>query len=219
MSRFRQDKRAPALRLLDAYWTDLRAQAGGDVPTRSALDPRGLETVLDRIFILERIAPGFARIRLSGMRLNLLTGMEVRGLPFSALFTPAARQTLAPLVTRLFSDPARIEMTIEAETGPGRPGFAGQVLLLPLRDNRGLISRAVGAYADTGADPGRTPRRFAISSDTARCFDIAGTWPADGRADRANDTGPDHRAFAEEAEPLLRPGPRLRVVHPRKDDA
>lgn len=214
MSRFRQDTRGHALRLLDAYWTDLSAQAGGDIPARSAIDPRGLETVLDRIFILERIAPGFARIRLSGIRLNSLAGMDVRGLPLSALFTPDARDMLTGSVTRLFAAPASVDLLLEAETGPGRAGFPAEMLMFPLRDNAGEITRAIGAFSDPAGPVGRTPRRFAIARETLRDL---GTPEGSGPTYSAPQTG-EHRAFAEEAEPLLRPGPNLRVISGRDPD-
>ena len=64
------------------------------VPMRSDVDPRGIERSLEHAFILERIAPQMARFRLAGMHLTDLMGMEVRGMPTTALFAPAARAAL-----------------------------------------------------------------------------------------------------------------------------
>ena len=48
----------------EAYWTAIGGT--GTVPRRSDLDPRGLGNILDQTFLLERIAPGLARVRLAG---------------------------------------------------------------------------------------------------------------------------------------------------------
>ena len=214
MSRFRQDMRDPALRLLDAYWSDLRAQANGDVPARSDVDPRGLESVLDRVFILERIAPGFARIRLSGYRLTKVAGVETRGLPLSALFVPEARDRLAQLLTRLFSGPATVTLDVSAKPRGAGADIASQMLLLPLRDNGGRISRAIGAFADVGTMRSTKPRRFEIEKVNLHEISMRNHWRT------GDEQGSDqaHRAFAEEAEPLLRPGPRLRVIEGGEPD-
>jgi hypothetical protein len=208
MSRFRQDMRDPALRLVDAYWSDLRAQAKGDVPARSDVDPRGLESVLDRVFILERIAPGFARIRLSGCRLTEIAGVETRGLPLSALFVPEARDRLAQLLIRLFSGPATVTLDISAKPKVAGTEIAAQMLLLPLRDNGGRISRAIGALSDVGSTRLTKPRRFEIETVNLHEISLPNHW----RAGEEQGSDRVHRAFAEEAEPLLRPGPRLRVI-------
>lgn len=208
MSRFRQDTCGPAVRLLDAYWTDLRAEAGGNVPYRAAIAPRGLDSVLDRIFILERIASGFARIRLSGQRLTDFADVEARGLPLSALFSAEARDELAGLLVRLFSTPATITLDLSIKSGPGGTASSAQMQLMPLRDNAGRITRAIGAFADPFMPLGNGPRRFTIARASVKDIPL----PDGTRLNR--DILPDvqYRAFAEDAEPLLRPGPRLRVI-------
>ena len=60
------------------------------MPRRAEIDPRGIENALEYAFILERIAPGMARIRLAGIHLSDLMGMEVRGMPLTS-FIDAAR--------------------------------------------------------------------------------------------------------------------------------
>ena len=61
-----------ALDLVEAYWTALRGARL--VPSRSEVDPRGIEAALDRAFVAERIAPGVARLRLAGAHLADLNG-------------------------------------------------------------------------------------------------------------------------------------------------
>ncbi|MCB2111761.1 MAG: PAS domain-containing protein, partial [Rhodobacteraceae bacterium] len=66
-----------SISVVRAYWEALRA--GREVPYRSEIDPRGIESALEHTFVLERIAPRIARFRLAGVHLCDLMGMEVRG--------------------------------------------------------------------------------------------------------------------------------------------
>ena len=67
---------------VEAYWEALRGSRL--MPTRAEIDPRGIEQALEYAFIVERIAPGIARLRIAGSHLNELMGMEVRGMPLTA---------------------------------------------------------------------------------------------------------------------------------------
>ena len=77
-----------AIAQVEAYWEALRGTR--IVPKRSEIDPRGIEGALENAFIVERVAPGIARLRIAGSHLNDLMGMEVRGMPLTALFNPGA---------------------------------------------------------------------------------------------------------------------------------
>ncbi len=143
-----------------AYWEGLRD--GGSLPARDHIDPRGIAGALENTFLLERVAPGVARFRIAGMQLHDLMGMDVRGMPMSALFEPAARNRLADGIEGVFSDPAVLELWLEAERGIGRPSLEGRMILLPLVGSKGETDLALGCLAMEGA-LGRAPRRFAIS--------------------------------------------------------
>ncbi len=146
-----------AVAAVRAYWEALRQ--GRQVPMRAEIDPRGIECALEYAFILERIAPQVARFRLAGMHLNDLMGMEVRGMPLSAFFAPAARPAVAETVERVFAGPEIAEMTLGAESGFGKPVLKATMLILPLRSDLGDISRALGCLVTQGP-LGRAPRRF-----------------------------------------------------------
>ena len=158
--------RAPApqarqvLSELRGYWEGLRN--GRLVPARADVDPRGIERALEYAFVLERVAPGMGRFRLSGMHLNDLMGMEVRGMPLTALFTAPARQRIAELTETMFLDPAVVEVTLRAEAGIGKPPLTARLLMLPLTSDLGDISRALGCLVSEG-DIGRAPRRFEVT--------------------------------------------------------
>jgi hypothetical protein len=66
---------------LRAYWEALRE--GEMLPRRDRVDPRGIAGALEHSFLIERIAPGVARFRISGMVFNDLMGMDIRGMPMS----------------------------------------------------------------------------------------------------------------------------------------
>ena len=143
-----------------AYWEGLRGDSG--LPRRDQIDPRGIAGALDTVFLLERIAPGVARFRLAGMHINDLLGMDVRGMPLSAMIDPMSRPRLAEALEALFAGPAILTLGLEAERSVGRPALAGKLILLPLISARGPCDMALGCLATDGAT-GRAPRRFAIS--------------------------------------------------------
>lgn len=161
---FRDAMRYPAIAEVRAYWEALRD--GRSAPFRSEVDPRGIERWLEHAFVLERLAPQVARFRVAGMHLNDLMGMEVRGMPFTTIFAPAARQESGLLLESVFSGPRTAELTLSGETGFGRPALAGRMLLLPLRSDLGDVSRILGCLVTEGAI-GRAPRRFEIRESLA----------------------------------------------------
>ncbi|MCB2135430.1 MAG: PAS domain-containing protein [Rhodobacteraceae bacterium] len=161
MTERRLDRDFPALAGLRAYWEALRQ--GREVPARTEIDPRGIETALAHTFMLERIAPGNARFRLAGRHLVDVLGMEVRGMPLASFFLPNARDRLSALLEDVFRAPAIADLTMSADCGLGRPDATARLVLLPLRGDDGQIDRALGGFAVNGAI-GRTPRRFDIAA-------------------------------------------------------
>lgn len=144
-----------------AYWEALRPP--GDLPRRDQIDPRGIESALEYALLVERVAPGIARIRLGGMHLNDLMGMEVRGMPLSALTEPDARQPLADALEQVFAGPALADLSVSAARALGRPALRGRLVLYPIRSDNGRIDRALGALVMEG-DFGRPPRRLSIDA-------------------------------------------------------
>lgn len=154
---------APDPEALRRYWAGQRR--GRDIPHRSAIDPRAIEPLLPHVFIAERIAPGLARLRVAGTHLGDLMGMEVRGMPLSALVTPCCRDALALALVELFDGPATLRLRLLSEGGAGRAALTGTLLILPLSSDLGDVSRALGCLVTDGP-PDRAPRRFRIT-DTA----------------------------------------------------
>lgn len=190
------------LRQIEAYWSALCRD--GQVPERAAIDPRGLENVLEYAFILERIAPGIARFRVAGQHLTGLAGMEVRGMPISALITQDSRARMAASLEHLFDAPAITELTLTGDKGRGRNRTSGQMLLLPLQSDMGDVSRALGCFVTEGGTSGQTPQRFRLGETVFR--------PARGIYDTPASTPVPTREFAEAQTPLAGRAPHLRLV-------
>lgn len=151
---------------LRAHWFSLRE--GRAVPDRVDITAAGLGPALDHAFILERIAPGAARLRLAGRHLIDLMGMEVRGMPFCALFNPGARGHLSDVVEAVFRGPQLAELTLRgpvAGAGGAYPGFAGRMLLMPLKSDLGDVTRILGCLVADAA-PGHAPIRFDLIGES-----------------------------------------------------
>lgn len=144
------------------YWNLLRG--GRAVPARSDVDPRGFSSAIENAFILERIAPGAARIRLAGRHLIDLMGMEVRGMPICAFLNPSSRGRLSDVLESVFKAPQIAELRLASPAGYARPALKGQMLLMPLRSDLGDVTRALGCLVFQG-DMGEAPRRFDLVSD------------------------------------------------------
>lgn len=150
----------PVLNQVEAYWDGLRA--GRQAPARAEVSPRGLTDVLSRCFILERIAPGFARFRVFGRHVGDLMGADLRNMPISALFHAEDREILEETLQQVFDRPATARLAIESPGGFGREKLVCRMTLLPLRDDLGHMNRLLGAISVEGKI-GRAPRRLKIT--------------------------------------------------------
>lgn len=159
----------PAVGRVEAYWEGLRN--GRVMPARAEVDPRGIAGELEFAFILEKVAPGLARIRLGGMHLNDLMSMEVRGMPITAMFLPESRREMQRILESVLESPAIVRLTLASDSGITRPKLDAQMILMPLRDEDGRPTRILGALQAKGTI-GRGPRRFNIvSSDIKPILD------------------------------------------------
>ena len=206
MERFRSGKSLSPIRQAEAYWSALRTGAG--VPRRTQIDPRGLENILQYAFIVERIAPGIARFRLAGRHLSELAGMEVRGMVLTSFFTPAARTRIGAVLEHMFDAPAVAELTLTSEAKRWRPMTEARMILLPLENDAGQVTRALGVLIADEMPGDDHALRFDLGTTALRPVSgvvppplpgiLAGIQPAEG--------------FAEAQEPLTGPVPHLRLV-------
>jgi len=185
---------------------DRTLRRDGDVPMRTEIDPRGIESLLSNAFVAEKIAPGMARMRIAGTHLCDVMGLEVRGMPVSSLIEPEDRDRLADALVELFERPATLRLTLSSK-GPGP--LSGTLLLLPLRSDLGDISRALGCLVTHGVI-GDRPRRFAITDCTVTPITSDETAPFIDVADEITGDGP--RADFADTPPLPSERPYLRLV-------
>jgi hypothetical protein len=155
----------PALRAAAGYWDGLRA--GMLVPPRMALDPAGMRPLLQRAAILERARPGTVRIRLGGARISEMMGMEVRGLPFRALFDLADRGSVTAEIERALADPSVLVIDAASPAPRYQPQarLRTRLLILPMSDRAHTINRALYVMGDVEGDacPGtETPCRWSV---------------------------------------------------------
>ncbi len=165
----------PAVAQVDAYWEGLRA--GRQMPERAEVDPRGLDSALEYALMLERVAPGVARVRVAGMHLADLLGMEVRGMPLSAFVEPEDRDRLARIVERVVRTPEVADLRLSSPRGIGRPPLEARLYLAPLADPGRRHARILTCLQSAGRI-GRAPRRFAIDRvQMRRIVAVAGDAP------------------------------------------
>ena len=140
---------------IETYWRAVRGERL--VPLRSEIDPRGFEGALDHAFILERTAPMRTKFRLAGLWLTDAFGMEMRGMPATALFVPDQREAAAGVIDRVFTGPEILRMQV---CSAGRSG--GEILYLPLRSDLGDTTRALGCVG-APSRPDLAESRFSIT--------------------------------------------------------
>ncbi|MCX7559782.1 PAS domain-containing protein [Sulfitobacter sp. F26204] len=163
MTRFQSETGYSAIAQVEAYWEAVRGTRL--LPKRSDIDPRGIEQALEYAFILERIAPGIARLRIAGNHLNDLMGMEVRGMPLTSFFAAADRPAISDMLEDVFQMPAMSTLKLTSPAAGGRPKLDARMILLPLKSDLGDVSRALGCFVSKG-DMGLSPRRFDIVTKT-----------------------------------------------------
>ncbi len=187
------------LSLVEAYWEALRA--GREMPKRGDIDPRGIESALENAFILERIAPGVARLRIAGSHLHDVMGMEARGMPITAFFEQEARTRVATLLEEVFQTPGAADLTMQSRGSLGQPALEARMILLPLKSDLGDVSRILGCLVCLG-ELGTAPRRFALEECKLRPLGGAAANPVPQRAAKAP-------GFAEPPDPFKHPTPAL----------
>ncbi|WP_102223289.1 PAS domain-containing protein [Acidimangrovimonas sediminis] len=182
LGEYRKMRHDPLIQQVIAYWEALRG--GRPAPLRAEVDPRGIEAALDRVFLAERLAEGIGRFRLSGMTLNDLMGMEVRGMPLTTMILPEGRERFSRALERVFQGGVRTTIRLTAAKGLGRPELVGELLLLPLANDRGDNPLVLGCLVTAGTI-GRAPRRMTLGAVHEVAYEAtspAGPRPAPAKA-------------------------------------
>lgn len=191
----------PVLTSIETYWRTLRHAR--HIPMRNDLDPTKIDRALPYAFILQRVAPGTARFRVAGQRIHDLLKMDARGMPFTTLFEPAARETVSDLIETAFAEPAILGLPLVSERAVLRPQLHGAMLLLPMQDDHGQTNRLLGAFVTPDAAQSR-PRRFGINDQVQMRHETLGPKLVAARL--------KPRSPAENARPDASLQPALRLV-------
>lgn len=202
----RYKMKTDVLNNLRNYWESLR---GGRVaPYRAELDPRKFEDALENMFILEQLNPTQLRVRLAGMALCEMMGMEVRGMPPEAFMAADNRADFAAHLNNVLNTPCVMEIDLIAHGNDGQT-TTGQMLLLPLRSDFGEVTRVLGCVL-TQEQITSAPVHFSIES--VRSFEIG--------TDQATETFENTPGFAERAATFSRSTdtPVLRSVAGNADE-
>ncbi|MEM6889159.1 MAG: PAS domain-containing protein [Pseudomonadota bacterium] len=201
---------------LEAYWEALRG--GRLMPNRAEIDPRGIEQALEYSFIVERIAPGIARLRIAGSHLSDLMGMEVRGMPLTSFIAPNSRRRVSDTLEEVFETPATCMLQLYSDQAVGMQPMDGRMLLMPLKSDLGDVSRILGALVTAG-DIGRSPRRFDVTDVHLRPITCGGASAATSAAKRVKPAKPAVKAAQkrEKAPGFAETKTGFKTVTPRQD--
>jgi len=184
----------PPLAEIRRYWDDLRA--GRLMPLRSEVDPRDMSSFLECCFILDRKTAGDVRFRVAGMALNDIMGMELRGMHLRSMIEPSARAQFSASLEKMFDTPEIQDYQLRSAPAHA-PALTARLLILPLRDDKGEVTRAMGCLVTSGI-VGIPPRRFTVT-----CTSLL-TGARNNHEPRANHgrKAPAIAGFAESAAPF-----------------
>lgn len=127
--------------LLRSHWDCLRSD--GDIPSRSDIDPREITDALDSLFILERLNPQDVRVRIAGLTLCEMIGMEVRGQSPTTFFGEKTSARFKAVLDDVMGRPTIAHLGLDAADKIGNLSRV-EMVLLPLRSDFGDVSRIIG---------------------------------------------------------------------------
>lgn len=139
------------LQTLEADWRRMCGNA--DTLPHQMLNPSRLDAALSNAFVLRRVAPGAARFRVAGQNIHSLMRLDPRGMPFSSMFTEEAREMIMEMMEAAFSLPAIVALPLRGRRGFGFKPVKATVILLPMRDAQGEMTRILGGIAISGPAP------------------------------------------------------------------
>ena len=146
------------IQTLRSHWESLRIN--GDLPLRADIVPSQIPDILDSLFIFERLNPEDVRVRIAGLTLCEMMGMEVRGQSPMTFFSKEARQRFSNIVSDVMTRPTIARLDLDTVDRMGNEAQA-EMILLPLRSDFGDVSRIIGCVTPP-AEGFTAPIRFAV---------------------------------------------------------
>jgi len=146
------------IQTLRSHWESLRTN--GELPLRSDINPRQIPDVLDSLFIFERLNPHDVRVRIAGLTICEMMGMEVRGQSPMSFFDDTTRRRFASVVADVLDRATVAHLGLDTVDKMGNEARA-EMIMLPLRSDFGDVNRVIGCV--TGPADGFTaPMRFHV---------------------------------------------------------
>jgi len=136
--------KAAATKDLFGYWNRLRGERAA--PERGDVDPAAIRGALGDTFILDADPASDFPFRLSGSRICAITGHEMKGEPFLALWSGPDRATMLGAMTTVSDDAAVAVVGAQGVTDLGRR-LDVEIGLLPLRHRGRTHARLLGSLA------------------------------------------------------------------------
>ncbi len=133
----------PVLELLERYWREQRLW--GTVPNRNRIDPTKIDMALPWTMMLRDNGFGCADIRVAGQMLHKTLGCDPRGQTLDAFFEQTSARTVNDAIAQCLRQPAIIHFPLMVPAGIIRSAQKGMLLLLPLANDNGDVSRLLGA--------------------------------------------------------------------------
>ena len=145
-----------ALGILDSYWRDLARD--GQLPLWSDVDPGQIQDALEYAFMADCVGRCHARLRVAGGAVSGVLGQDFHGLPLSMIVMPNERDRFGAALRRCFEDRIALELCLTAQ----KTGTRARMVLYPLADTTGTVTRILGGLVCTG-DTGPCPCRFDLT--------------------------------------------------------
>ena len=136
-------------RLLFRYWNSL--SEGDRPPYRRDIEPHRIKPVLPNTFILQFLDPDHIVFRLAGTRICEIYGREFRDQNFLKMWDENAERGIQMLVDKVLSSETAGLIDYVAETFD-KTRIQSEILLLPLRDEAGDITRLLGCAVQLNSD-------------------------------------------------------------------
>ena len=195
----------PIFNNLFEHWSALRH--GDSVPNRSEIDPRVFPDALENTFIFERIGKGDFRVRLAGMNLCDMMGVEVRGQSAASFMQSGERNHIQIVLEQVLARPAIGELVLLGRDLSGRE-YEVNMILLPLRSDMGEVNLVIGCISYPQKSFA-APLRFAIKAKKLTPLSALGSNAveiAHGFSERIEPFRPQNfRAVSENANPVPTP--------------
>ncbi len=202
-----------------SYWAGLRGTRG-QAPKRDDVSPRDFKRALPDVFLIERLDRHTYAFRLAGTRVCAIYGRELRDHNFVSLWPANDQNAVKAVMERALKTSTPALFVARAETLDRRTAET-EILLMPLADETGQVTRLLGSFVTVDALPAYSDFRIAVQAlERASLIEPAHTADNDRRDDNGRD-GDGMHTQGREAFLAGRPTkvPYLRVVVSRAESA